>query len=173
MIRGLFPFARKVLKMSVKTQGSQLYILDEEASGGAEVLVVECAVSISGLSNPREQIEVTCLESDTREYVGGLSTPGSVTVTVNFDPDNESHYRLYELWRNNADNFTAAIGYGTPVNVAPTIVAGEFTYPTTRTFIEFDAYVSDVPLEAALNSVWTSAITFQISGPYTIFRKTA
>lgn len=158
--------------MAVKTQGSQLYILDTEATGGPEVLAIECAVSISGLSNPREQIDVTCLESDTRQFVGGLSTPGTVTVTVNFDPDVESHYRLYELWRSNSDNFLAAIGYGQPVNVAPTVsTAGEFDYPTTRTFIEFEAYVADVPLEAALNAVWTSAITFQISGPYTIFRK--
>lgn len=158
--------------MAVKTQGSQLYIMDTEASAGCEVLTVECAVSISGLSNPREQIDVTCLESDTRSYVGGLSTPGTITVTVNFDPANESHYRLYELWRSNSDNFKAAIGYGQPVTSAPTAdSACEFDYPTDRTFIEFEAYVMDVPLEAALNSVWTSAITFQVSGPYTIFRK--
>lgn len=158
--------------MAVKTQGTQLYILDPEATGGCAILKVECATAISGLSNPREQIDVTCLESDTREFVGGLSTPGTISVTVNFDPANESHYRLYELWRDNADNFTAAIGFGGPRDVDPTVgTACTFDYPTNRTFVEFSAYVADVPLEAALNSVWTSAITFQISGPYTIFRK--
>lgn len=156
--------------MAVKTQGSQLYIIDEDASGGCDVMAVECAVSFSGLSNPREQIDVTCLESDTREFEGGLSTPGQLSVTVNFDPKNESHYKLYELWRNNAGNFKAAIGYGGPVNTAPTVDSDcEFNYPTNRTFVEFEGYVADVPLEAALNSVWTSTIAIQISGPYTIF----
>lgn len=159
---------------AVKTQGTQLYIIDAEASDGCEVIAVECATSISGLSNPREQIEVTCLESDAREYEGGLSTPGQLTVSVNFDPTNESHFRLYEFWRENSGNFKAAIGFGGPVNTAPTVDSDcEFEFPTSRTFIEFEGYVVDVPLEAQLNSVWTSAIPIQISGSYTIHPKTA
>lgn len=159
--------------MAVKTQGTQLYILDETATGGPEILVVECTTAISGLSNPREQIEVTCMEDEARSYVGGLSTPGQLTVTVNFDPTNVSHFRLYEFWRENADNFKATIGFGGPVGVAPTLdTAGDFEYPTTRTFVEFEGYVVDLPLEAALNSVWTAAIPIQISGPYTIFPRT-
>lgn len=160
--------------MSVKTQGTQLYIIDPTGSAGCEVFVVECATAISGLSNPREQIETTCLESDTREYVGGLSTPGQLTVTVNFDPASPSHLKLYEFWRDNADNFKAAIGFGGPRDIAPTVSVGcDFVFPDTRTFIEFEGYVADVPLEAALNSVWTSAIAIQISGPYTIFPRAA
>lgn len=160
--------------MAVKTQGTQLYIADPNASSGCELLIVECATAISGLSNPREQIEVTCLESDTREYEGGLSTPGQLTVTVNFDPRNESHMRLYEFWRDNAENFNAAIGFGGPVNSNPTLdSACDFVFPSNRTFIEFNGYVADVPLEAALNSVWTSAISIQISGPYTVFPASA
>lgn len=160
--------------MAVKTQGSQLYIIDADATGGCAVMAVECAVSLSGLSNPREQIDVTCLESDTRQFEGGLSTPGTLSVTVNFDPKNESHYKLYELWRSNAGNFKAAIGYGGPVNTDPTLDSScDFVFPATRTFVEFEGYVADVPLEAALNSVWTSTIAIQISGPYTVFPATA
>lgn len=155
--------------MAIKTQGTQLYIADTTVSDGCELLVVECTTAISGLSNPREQIETTCLESDTRQYEGGLSTPGQLTVTINFDPRNESHMRLYEFWRDNAANFSAAIGLGNPVNVAPTLDSGcEFTFPTNRTYIEFEGYVADVPLEIALNSVVTSAISIQISGPYIV-----
>lgn len=159
--------------MAIKTQGTQLYIMDAEASGGCEVMVVECVTSLSGLSNPREQIEVTCLESDTREYEGGLSTPGQLTVSVNFDPRNESHMRLYQFWKENSDNFKAAIGMGNPVDVAPTVGSDcEFDFPTNRTFIEFEGYVVDLPIEAALNSVFTAAIPIQISGPYTIYKAT-
>lgn len=160
--------------MAVKTQGTQLYILDETASSGCEIIKVECATALTGLSNPREQIETTCLESDTREYEGGLSTPGQLTVTVNFDPANPSHLRIYEIWKENGPNFKAAIGLSTPRDSDPTIDSGcEFEYPTDRTFVEFEGYIVDVPLEIALNSVVTSAIPIQISGPYTVFPKVA
>lgn len=157
--------------MSVKTQGSQLYILDTTDSSGCALLKVECVTNFGGLSNPREQIDVTCMESDSREFVGGLSTPGQLNVTVNFDPRNESHMKLYEFWKSNSDNFKAAIGFGGPRDTDPTIASGacDFDFPTERTFIAFDGYVVDVPLEGAVNSVWTSVIPIQISGPYTIF----
>lgn len=159
--------------MAVKTQGTQLYILDAAASGGPVILKVECTTALSGLSNPREQIETTCLEDDTRQYEGGLATPGQLNVTVNFDPSNESHLRLYEIYRENGPNFLAAIGVGEPRDSDPTIdTAGTgFNYPTNRAFIEFEGYISDVPLEFALNAVVTSGIVIQLSGPYTIFPK--
>lgn len=156
--------------MAVKTQGTQLFILDEAASGGAEVLTIDCATAIDGLGAAREQIEVTCLEDDSRTYVGGLATPGSLTVTVNFDPNNESHFRMYELWKANVD-FKFAIGFG-PETAPPTVTGDEFVFPTSRTFIEASGYVSDLPLSIALNAVVTAAIPIQVSGDYTIFRKT-
>lgn len=159
--------------VATKTQGSQLYIIDPTATGGPELVKVSCATSLSGLSNPREQIETTCLESEAREYVGGLSTPSQLTVTVNFDPTNDSHYKLYQLWRENSENFKLSIGFGGSADNDPTVDSdGEFSYPTDRTFIEFEGYVVDVPLDAQLNSVWTAGIPIQISGSYTIFPKT-
>lgn len=156
--------------MAVKTQGTQLFILDPEASGGCEILTIQCTTALSGLGAAREQIEVTCMENDAREYVGGLATPGTLTVTVNFDPNNESHYRMYELWKANVD-FKFAIGFG-PGTAPPTVASDcEFNFPTNRTFIEAAGYVSDLPLEAALNAVWTAAIPIQVSGEYAIFRK--
>lgn len=157
--------------MSVKTQGSQLYFITQETSG-AVINKVACSTNLSGLSSPREQIEVTCLESSQREYVSGLGTPGQVTVTVNFDPAEPSHLKLYELWRDGGANIDFAIGYGGPKDSDPTLdTAGDFVFPTNRHFIEFDGYVVDVPHEGALNSVWTSGIPIQISGPYTLFPK--
>lgn len=156
--------------MAVKTQGTQLFVIDPDATGGCEILTIECATALSGLGAPREQIETTCLEDDARSYVGGLATPGQLTVTVNFDPDNESHYRLYELWKDNVD-FTFAIGFG-PETAVPTIDSNcDFELPTTRTYITAAGYVTDLPLEAALNAVWTAAIPIQVSGEYTVHRK--
>lgn len=156
--------------MAVKTQGTQLFVIDEFASGGAEILTIECATSLSGLGAPREQIETTCLESDSREYVGGLSTPGQLTVTINFDPAVESHFRLYELWKDN-NNFKAAIGFGPETDVPTIATDGEFDLPTARSFVTFEGYVVDLPLEFALNAVVTATIPIQVSGEYLLFPK--
>lgn len=158
--------------MAIKTQGTQLYFIDDQVTGGPEIVKVECATGLSGLSNPREQIETTCLESDTREYEGGLSTPGQLSVSVNFDPANESHLRLYELWKANGPNIKFAIGVGEQRDTDPTLdTAGDFNFPTTRSYIEFEGYIADIPLEFVLNSVVTSTIAVQVSGPYTIHPK--
>lgn len=157
---------------AVKTQGTQLFVMDPEGSEGCEVIAIECVTNLSGLGAPREQIETTCLESDTREYVGGLATPAPVTATINFDPNNETHFRLYELWKSNT-NFKFAIGFGPEVSVPDVDSACEFEFPTDRTFIEAEGYVVDLPLDISLNSVVTAAIPIQVSGEYTIYRKVA
>lgn len=155
----------------IKTQGTQLFIIDPSGSDACEVLTIECATNLSGLGAPREQIETTCLESDTREYVGGLATPAPLNVTVNFDPNNESHFRLYELWKSN-ENFKLAIGFGPETNVPTVDSACDFEFPTQRAYVSAEGYVVDIPLDISLNSVVTAVIPIQLSGEYTIFRKT-
>lgn len=158
--------------MAVKTQGSQLYFVTED-SGGKTIHKVACATNLSGLSAPREQIETTCMDGDGREYESGLGTPGQVTVTINFDPAEESHMALYEMWASGAGNTDFVIGYGGPKDVNPTLDSdGEtLNFPTTRHFLHFEGYVVDVPHEGGLNSVWTSDVPIQISGPYTLIPK--
>lgn len=157
--------------MAIKTQGTQLYIIDPGSSAGPEVLVVECATSIDGVGGAREQIEVTCLEDIARQYEAGLVTPETVTVAINFDPRNASHVRLHELYREGV-KFDMAIAWGDGTD-APTIGSdGSFDFPTTRTYIEaLQTYVSNLPFNFALNSVVTSSVTFQLSGFPTLFAK--
>lgn len=157
--------------MAIKTQGTQLYIIDPGASGDAEILVVECATSVDGVGGAREQIETTCLEDIARQYEAGLVTPETVTVTINFDPRNESHVRLHELYREGI-KFDMAIAWGDGTD-APTLASdGTFDFPTSRTFIEaLQTYVSNLPFNFALNSVVTSSMTFQLSGFPTLYPK--
>jgi hypothetical protein len=157
--------------MAVKTQGTQLYVIDPDSTGGASVLTIECATSIDGIGAAREQIETTCLESPARTYDAGLPTPGTMTVTLNYDPANESHVRLHELYTEGT-KFDAAIGWSDGT-AAPTIdTAGDFDFPTTRTYIGLnDSYVADFPFTFGLNAVVTSSVTIQLSGFPTVFAK--
>jgi hypothetical protein len=49
--------------------------------------------------------------------------------------------------------------------------AGTVTYASTRTFVEFDGYVADLPLDFATNSVVKSTMQIQRSGARTLHAK--
>lgn len=150
--------------MAVKTQFTNLYFIDPEASGGPAVIAVECATSISGIGGTRDQIDTTCLESPARQFEAGLIAPGTMTVNINADPSNESHVRLHELYEAGT-KFDIALGWSDGDSVPTLDSADEFDLPTDRTFLLLEqAYVSDFPFDFTLNAVVTSALTIQLSG---------
>lgn len=157
--------------MAIKTQGTQLYIIDPDSTGGPEILNIECAISIDGVGGAREQIEVTCLEDFARAYEAGLITPETMTVTINADSRNPSHVRLHELYVEGT-KFDAAIGWGNGT-ASPTLGTDDtMDFPTSRDFIAmYQTYVSNFPFNFSLNAVVTSAVTFQLSGLPTWFPK--
>lgn len=158
--------------MALKTQGTHVYIIDPDASVGEEILRIECAISLDGISAPRDQLESTCLEDAARTYEAGLMTPGQMTLGLNFDPSKESHVRIYELWRD-ATKFDMAIGYSDGT-AAPTLASdgASFDFPTTRSFLQLlDTYVADVPQSLAMNALVTANVSFQLSGFPAIYKK--
>jgi hypothetical protein len=142
-----------------KTQGTQLYFIDPE---DFSVVTVGCVTSLTGLTAARDQIETTCLDSTARTYVAGMATPGAAQFTINFDPSDSSHVRLHELYVEGLDlDFALGWSDGT---AAPTSDSTAFTTPTTRTWILFSGFISDLPFDFALNTVVTSNVSIQVSG---------
>jgi hypothetical protein len=144
--------------MAIKTQGTNLYLID-----GSSVLNAGCVTSISGITAARDQIEVTCLDDDARHYVAGLVTPGAASFTINFDPSDSTHQNLHDLYVS-GERVKWALGWSESDD-APTInTDGTFDYPTTRSFLEFDGYISDFPFEFGLSDVVKSTVAIQMSG---------
>jgi hypothetical protein len=54
---------------------------------------------------------------------------------------------------------------------APTSDSTAFTTPTTRTWILFSGFISDLPFDFALNTVVTSNVSVQVSGFPTLVAK--
>jgi Phage tail tube, TTP, lambda-like len=160
--------------MAILTQGTELYFLDPGDSSGEVVTQLVCPTAITGLNSPRDQIETTCLDSVEAEYLPGLSRPGAATITIQFDPTEPSHRRLLELKEDpTVQNIWWAIGFSDGIGIPPT--SGDssgFVVPTTRTFLMFEAYLTDVPFDFSLNAVVTSTIGLQVSGGKTISYKT-
>lgn len=144
--------------MAVRTQGTELWFLDP-ATG--EPTKVGCVTTISGLTAARDQIETTCLDSEARTYEAGMATPGAAQFGINFDPADASHVRLHELYVAGTI-LDWALGWSDGV-VAPTADTSNFVFPSTRTWISFNGYVSDLPFDFALNAVVASTVAVQVS----------
>jgi hypothetical protein len=153
--------------MAKKTQGTQLYFIDPD---DFSIVKVGCVTALSGLTAGRDQIETTCLDSDAREYIAGMATPGAANFTINFDPTDASHTRLHELYVAGT-TLDWALGWSDGVDIPPVSDSTAFDLPTTRTWITFEGYIQDLPFDFALNSVVTSQVAIQVSGFPTLVPK--
>lgn len=144
--------------MSIKTQGSNLFFIDSSA-----VVTMQCPTGMTGLGGTRDQIETTCLNAtDDKSYVSGLGNPGQVSVPFVFDPQASSHQTLLDL-HDTGEVTSWAIGLSDGTAV-PTLVSGAFSFATSRTYAEFDAFVADIAIDIATNEVVRGTLTLQRSG---------
>lgn len=146
------------------TKGTQLYLRYQNSNGYA-LTTIACPTGITGLGGGRQQIDVTCLDDDEMQYEPGMPAPTTVTVNLNFDPQKPSHLLLWNLFESgDTEHWIVGLSDGT---AAPTVSSstGVITYPTTRSYIDFDGYISDFPFDAAINTVYKSAMQIQRSGP--------
>lgn len=154
--------------MAIKTQGTMLYTIDPANDA---VLVVGCVINIDGIDTTLEQLETTCLGSPARTYIAGLATPGAASFQINFDPADASHVRLHEL-KVAGTTLEWALGFSDGT-APPTVDSnGNFTLPSTRSWISFDGFMNSYPFSFALNAVVTSTVGVQISGEPVVAPKT-
>lgn len=158
----------------ILTKGTQLYILDPRPAPYGDVITkLDCPKSITGLGLSTPQIDTTCLDSDAMEFVPGMPNPGAATIGLDFDTAKDSHMLIEDL---NKDQVIAqfALGLSDGVGIAPTGVdsQGDFVLPATRTWVVFQGYIADLPLDFAINSTVQSNFTLQQTGRREIIRKT-
>lgn len=146
--------------MAIKTQGTELYVIDPDDES---LITVGCITSIDGITTTNEQIETTCLEGSARTYIAGLATPGTATFGINVDTGDASHVRLHQLKVAGA-SLVWAVGWSDG-SAAPTVDSGgTFDLATTRSWIRFNGFMTDYPFNFAQNSVVQSTVGIQISG---------
>lgn len=131
------------------------------------VVEIECISSFSPGGNPADQLADECLGETTRRFRKGMRTPGQATVGLKPDPSYPSHVRLYEL--SESDDPTEqevhfVLGWSDGTGIPPTVAAGEFVLPATRTWFKFSGYVGDFPFDFATASLVESSVQIQRSG---------
>jgi len=150
--------------MAKSTQGTTLYWI----KGGTTVQAV-AATSINGISAQRDSIETTDLTLNAKTFMPGLLSPGSAQFAIQFDPSNAVHKDLHAAYVA-GDVIKWALGWSDGV-APPTVTTGNFTLPTTRSFITFEGFIQDVTFDFSLNTVVNSQVSLQVSGMPTLTAK--
>jgi hypothetical protein len=144
----------------MKTKGTMIYFknpADDSVVKGTEI------TSIDGITAAISQIDTTDLESTGREYIAGFSEPGAASIGVNFEPGSDDHVLMHSLFREGTTT-NYAIGWSDGT-APPTIDSnGNFSLPTSRSWITFEGYFSNVPFNFSLNEIVRSTVGIQISG---------
>lgn len=157
--------------MSQNTKGTQLYMRTTN-SNGYTIVQIGCPTGITGLGGAASQLDDTCLDDLEMQYQPGMPNPGQMTVNLNFDQTKISHQELWDLF-NAQTTVHWVVGFSDGKDIPPTVNAstGVITYPTTRTYVDFDGYIADLPLDFAINSLVKSAMQVQRSGARTLHIK--
>ena len=79
----------------MKTQGTELWFVSDASTPA--IVKVGCPTGVTGLGGSRNQIDVTCLDSAEMQYEPGMANPSTVSVPINFDPQNVSHEELLDM----------------------------------------------------------------------------
>jgi len=153
--------------MGIRTQGTELYVVDTITDSDITMVKLTCPTGISGLGGPRDQIESTCLDAiGDKSYMAGLGNPGQVSVPFNLDPTATSHTNLFDMKA--AGDVMAWIVCLSEGTTTPTLDTDDTVIlPTDRSTIEFNAYVSDVNIDLATNEIVRGTLTLQRSGAVT------
>ena len=148
------------------TKGTQVYFIDPDDD---TVVPITEVTGFNPGGAPSDQIEVTALDDDAKEFMRGMRIPGTATIEINPDPANASHTRLHELF---LDDDVASIPFcvgWSDGTVAPTADSdGEFDQTAiARTMYYFDGYIADFPFDFSINTVVKSTISVQRTGEAT------
>lgn len=144
----------------MKTQKTELYW----ASGPTAATKAVGISGITGLGGPADQIETTDLDNpEDKTFVGGLGTPGQVTLA--FNPQRVEATQASLLALKSSKQVVSWGVYSSDAATAPTAVASKLQKVTGRASLIFDGFVSDITYDISGNNIWKGTITIQRAGP--------
>lgn len=149
--------------MAIKTQGTQLYFLDNK-DGKEEIIQIGCPISVSLGDVSVDTIETTCLSATVRSYVTGLESPGEGKIGINLDPANASHMRLYEIQDDKANNEIWLILGLSESTTEPILSNEQVLLAGDRSWLVCKVTINGFPFAIEGNSVIQVEIPIQRSG---------
>jgi hypothetical protein len=151
----------------MKTQGTHVYVVDNTGSDPV-VNKFQCPTGVTGLlSGSTDEIDVTCLDANSRAFELGLSDQGELSIPFIFEPTAASHRALFDLVQSKtATQIAICLSDGTN---APTLDSdGLMVAPATRTSFIFSGLIKNPPLDFAGNEVIRGTMAVRVSGAVAI-----
>lgn len=159
---------------ALKTQGTQLYKVQTATTS----ITVGNIQNISLPAPKADTKEITDMSSTGKEYVALLPDFGEVSCDINFDPElistslaGRGHQALVaDADAGTTRNWIIGLSDGNAAPTAP--VASVFpTPPTTRTWIQFNGFITEFSMKAGTNDVIGGSLTVKCTGSPTRYYK--
>lgn len=147
----------------VKTQGTELYLLDDTDTGN-EVRKIGSITGFSGVGGEAGEIDVTDMDSVAREFLTALKDNGTVSLNFDYDPQDESQTTLDALVGGANKRFLVALS---ETATQPTFATSTYTLPTDRTTFDFNAGVRSFQLDGSADDAWRGTTNLRVSGDIT------
>lgn len=147
---------------TIKTKGTRLFFTDA-AGSPQDILRVACLTGISGLGGAADQIDITCLDSEEREFVQGFKTPDVITVPINFIARSAAHQALVAL-QESGDTVSFMIVASDQTGSPTTLDGDNRLVSPGATTAEFLGYVANFTFDIGSNEIWRGTLTIQRSG---------
>lgn len=149
---------------TLKTQGTEIYILDDTNIGN-EVQKIGNITGGSGVGGTAGEITATNLDSTAQEFVTGLKDNGTVSLNLDWDPTDLSHQALDDLVGGANKRFFIA---GSEATTQPSFATSTFTLPTDRTTLDFQGGVLSFQKDFGTDDIWRATVDIRVSGDITI-----
>lgn len=120
-------------------------------NGSSAWAAISEVTSIGGPSMSRDMIEVTTMDAeDYKEYISGLRDSGTISLSLNYTKAGFNIMKT-DFEDDNPQNYKIVL-------------------PDTENFtLEFEGYVSEVPLTIEINDKIMMEVTIQISGKVEVY----
>jgi hypothetical protein len=156
--------------VSLSTKKTEAWFVLSE-TGGYALVKVGCPKGIGPIGGSKSQIDETCLDDIEKQFGPGMASPGAITVPLDFDDSKVSHQQIVAM---DLDDLKTTWVVGFSNGIAPPVIdsgTGVITWPSTRTYVEFQGYVADAPLDFQIDKNVGMAVSIQRSGPKTYHYK--
>ena len=155
---------------NIKTQNTHVYITNNTLSEPV-IVKVGCPTGITGLfSGGTDEIDITCLDANSRSFALGLSDGGELSIPLIFDDTDVGQRALFDLAAaKDQTQICIAMSDGTTL---PTLNSSDLMVaPTSRSSVIVNGMVKNIPLDFAGNEVVRGTLAFRVSGAATLTYK--
>lgn len=154
----------------IETKGTRLYFgwapgASSSDSDGVVIHKVACPTGLSGLSSGEAaRVDVTCLDSEARDYAAGLQDLPTIQIPVNVIPRSEAHQALMDAEEEGSDLIIPWMAVMSDNTNAPTTLDSDgFLASPGATNRYWKGYVSNWSEDYAIGDYVRGTVTIQLT----------